>query len=97
MGVTVSHEAPMRKPKIGELPQLDWYVAIFTMCASGVLLGVCCLCAVKSTEDIAQRHRISPTFVSFCLLSVEVARSHSLDWACPISNGCPCSRIHHGN
>ena len=85
----------MREPEDGELPQLGGYVAIFTMCVSAVLLGVCCMCAVKSAEGIAQRHHISPTFVSFCISSVDETRSHSLDWAWPISNGCPCSGIRH--
>ena len=70
MGGSVTQETPMREPEEQELPQLSFWVAIFTLAASTALVAICAEFMVDSIDAITQGGKVSRTFVGLILLPI---------------------------
>lgn len=70
MGGSVTQETAMREPEEKELPQLSFWMAIFTLAASTALVAICAEFMVDSIDAITQGGKVSRTFVGLILLPI---------------------------
>ena len=70
MGGTAAQETPMREPDDTEIPQLSFWVAIFTLAASTALVAICAEFMVDSINAITEGGKVSRTFVGLILLPI---------------------------
>lgn len=70
MGGSATQETPMREPEEKELPQLSFWVAIFTLAVSTALVAICAEFMVDSINAITQGGAVSRTFVGLILLPI---------------------------
>ena len=62
---TVKRRRTTQPEDDGKIPQLNIWAAIFTVCISGGLIGMCSMCLVESTTVVINAFSISGSFVCF--------------------------------